>query len=261
MNGISSIRGTSGGNGGCIVLDIEGTTTPITFVTDILFPYARDNVRKHLTATYDTQQTKDDIKLLRAQVENYMKQGVVGVLPIAPDEDGKEQVIDSLVANVKAMIKSDRKITSLKELQSHIWRTGYENNELKGDVFEDVPQALERWTDSGIEVYIYSSGSREAQQLLFGNSICGDLTQYLSGFFDTTVGSKKAMRSYVEIAQSLRVDKPSEILFITDDIKEAVAAKEAGLEVTISVRPGNERLPENHEFKTVTSFYEIRGPN
>ncbi|KAI3897851.1 hypothetical protein MKX03_011222 [Papaver bracteatum] len=192
MNGISSIKATSGGNGGCIVLDIEGTTTPTTFVTDILFPYARDNIRKHLTATYDTQQTKDDIKLLRAQVEHDMKQGVVGVLPIAPDEAGKEQVIDSLVANVKVMIKSDRKITSLKELQSHIWRIGYKNNELKGDVFEDVPQALERWKDSGIQVYIYSSDSREAQKLLFGYSIYGDLTQYLSGFFDTTVGSKKS---------------------------------------------------------------------
>ncbi|KAI3934817.1 hypothetical protein MKW98_026225 [Papaver atlanticum] len=124
MSGVASIRATSRSNGGCIVLDIEGTTTPITFVTEVLFPYVRDNVRKHLTATYDTQQTKDDIKLLRAQVDSDWKQGVVhGVLPIAPDEAGKAQVIDSLVANVEAMMKADRKITSLKELQSHVWRT------------------------------------------------------------------------------------------------------------------------------------------
>ncbi|RZC46538.1 hypothetical protein C5167_039485 [Papaver somniferum] len=255
-------RATTGGNGAdpphrCVVLDIEGTTTPITFVTEVLFPYARDNVRKHLTATYDTQQTKDDIKLLRAQVESDLKEGVVGALPIAPDEAGKEEVIDSLVANVEAMIKADRKITSLKELQGHIWRTGFENNELKAIVFEDVPQALKRWTDSGIKVYIYSSGSREAQRLLFGNSIYGDLRKYLCGFFDTTVGNKRETRSYMEIAQSLGVDNPSEILFVTDVFQEAVAAKEAGLEVIISVRPGNAPLPETHEFKTVTSFSEI----
>ncbi|KAI3865248.1 hypothetical protein MKX03_012838, partial [Papaver bracteatum] len=120
------------------------------------------------------------------------------------------------------MIKADRKITSLKELQGHIWRTGFENNELKAIVFEDVPQALDRWTDSGIKVYIYSSGSREAQRLLFGNSIYGDLRKYLCGFFDTTVGNKRETRSYMEIAQSLGVDNPSEILFVTDVFQEAL---------------------------------------
>ncbi|MCL7045175.1 hypothetical protein MKW94_009318 [Papaver nudicaule] len=99
----------------CIVLDIEGTTTPMTFATEVLFPYARDNIRKHLTATFDTQQTKDDIELLRAQVEIDLEQGgVVGALPIAPDEAGKERVIHSLVANVEAMIDADRKVTSQK---------------------------------------------------------------------------------------------------------------------------------------------------
>ncbi|OVA00386.1 Class II aldolase/adducin N-terminal [Macleaya cordata] len=241
----------------CVVLDIEGTTTPISFVTDVLFPYARDNVRKHLTATYDTEETKDDIKLLRAQVEDDLKQGIVGALPIPPDGAGKEEVIASLVANVEAMIKADRKITSLKQLQGHIWRTGFESNELKGVVFEDVPEALEKWHASGTKVYIYSSGSREAQRLLFGNSNYGDLRKYLCGFFDTTIGNKKETRSYLEISQSLGVDKPSEILFLTDVFQEAVAAKEAGLEVIISIRPGNGPLPENHGFKTVKSFSEI----
>ncbi|KAL5730407.1 hypothetical protein ACHQM5_003230 [Ranunculus cassubicifolius] len=101
----------------CILLDIEGTTTPISFVTDVLFPYARDNVRKHLTATYDTEETKEDIKLLRAQVEDDLRQGVTGARPIPPDETGMEEVILSLVANVEAMISADRKITALKQLQ------------------------------------------------------------------------------------------------------------------------------------------------
>nr|POF19042.1 putative bifunctional methylthioribulose-1-phosphate dehydratase/enolase-phosphatase e1 1 [Quercus suber] len=106
-------------------------------------------------------------------------------------------------------------------------------------------------------VYIYSSGSRLAQRLIFGNTNYGDLRKYLSGFFDTTVGNKREARSYVEISESLGVDKPSEILFVTDVYQEAVAAKAAGLEVIISIRPGNAPLPDNHGFKTIKSFLEI----
>ncbi|XP_054816137.1 probable bifunctional methylthioribulose-1-phosphate dehydratase/enolase-phosphatase E1 [Prosopis cineraria] len=241
----------------CIVLDIEGTTTPISFVSEVLFPYARDNVRRHLSTTYDAPETQDDIKLLRSQVQSDLEQRVAGAVPIPPDNAGKEEVIDALVANVEAMIKADRKITALKELQGHIWQTGYENNELKGIVFDDVPKALEKWHDLGIKVYIYSSGSRLAQRLIFGNSNFGDLRKYLSGFFDTTVGNKKEERSYTEISASLGVDKPSDILFVTDVYQEATAAKAAGLEVIISIRPGNGSLPENHGFKTVKSFLEI----
>ncbi|XP_068640113.1 probable bifunctional methylthioribulose-1-phosphate dehydratase/enolase-phosphatase E1 1 isoform X2 [Aristolochia californica] len=240
-----------------IVLDIEGTTTPISFVADVLFPYARDNVKSHLEATYDTEETKDDIKLLRAQVEEDLQQGVVGSQPIPPDEAGKDDVIASLVANVEAMIKADRKITALKQLQGHVWRTGFESNQLQGVFFEDVPEALERWHSMGIKVYIYSSGSREAQKLIFGNTAYGDLRKYLCGFFDTAVGNKRETRSYLEIWQSLGVDKPSQILFVTDVYQEAVAAKAAGMEVVISVRPGNGPLPENHGFKTISSFSEI----
>ncbi|KAF7822700.1 putative bifunctional methylthioribulose-1-phosphate dehydratase/enolase-phosphatase E1 [Senna tora] len=240
-----------------IVLDIEGTTTPISFVSDVLFPYARDNVRKHLSATYDAPETQDDIKLLRSQVQSDLEQGVAGALPIPPDDAGKEEVIAALVTNVEAMIKADRKITALKELQGHIWQTGYENNELKGIVFDDVPEALEKWHAQGIKVYIYSSGSRLAQRLIFGHTNFGDLRKFLSGFFDTTVGNKREARSYTEISASLGVDKPSDILFVTDVYQEATAAKAAGLEVIISIRPGNGPLPENHGFKTINSFLEI----
>ncbi|KAI9184851.1 hypothetical protein LWI28_001775 [Acer negundo] len=240
-----------------IVLDIEGTTTPISFVTEVLFPYARDNVGRHLCATYDSAETQDDIKMLRAQVQDDLQQGVIGAVPIPSDDAGKEEVIAALVTNVDAMIKADRKITALKQLQGHIWQTGFESRELEGVVFDDVPEALEKWDALGIKVYIYSSGSRLAQRLLFGNSNYGNLRKYLSGFFDTSVGNKRETQSYVEISQSLGVDKPSEILFVTDVYQEATAAIAAGLEVVISVRPGNGPLPENHGFKTVNSFSEI----
>ncbi|CAO2833388.1 unnamed protein product [Amaranthus hypochondriacus] len=241
----------------CVVLDIEGTTTPISFVTDVLFPYARANVGRHLSSTYETEETQDDINLLRAQIQEDLDSGVLGAVPIPSADEGKEEVIAALVANVEAMIQADRKITALKQLQGHIWRTGFQNNELEGVVFEDVPEALERWHALGIKVYIYSSGSRLAQRLIFGNTKYGDLRKYLSGFFDTAVGNKRETRSYVEISQSLGVDDPSEILFVTDVYQEATAAKAAGLDVIVSVRPGNGPLPENHGFKTVNSFSEI----
>ncbi|XP_021833524.1 probable bifunctional methylthioribulose-1-phosphate dehydratase/enolase-phosphatase E1 1 isoform X2 [Prunus avium] len=255
--GTAASDNKSGPSQRCIVLDIEGTTTPISFVTDVLFPYARNNVGRHLSATYDTAETQDDIKLLCSQVQDDLEKGVFGSVPIPLDDVGKEEVIAALVANVESMIKADRKITALKQLQGHIWRTGYEKNELEGVVFEDVPEALKKWHDSGIKVYIYSSGSRLAQRLIFGNSNYGDLREYLSGFFDTTVGNKRESSSYAEIVQSVGVDKPSQVLFVTDVFQEAVAAKEAGLEVIVSIRPGNGPLPENHGFRTINSFAEI----
>ncbi|CAN1845504.1 Probable bifunctional methylthioribulose-1-phosphate dehydratase/enolase-phosphatase E1 [Linum perenne] len=241
----------------CILLDIEGTTTPITFVFDVLFPYARDNVGKHLSATYETEDTRADIKLLRSQVEDDLAQGVKGAVPIPPGDAGKDAVIAALVANVEAMIKADRKITALKQLQGHIWRTGFQNNELKGVVYDDVPEALKSWHALGIKTYIYSSGSRLAQRLIFGNTTAGDLRQFLSGFFDTNVGAKRESSSYIQISESLGVDNPSEILFLTDVVQEAVAAKAAGLKALISVRPGNAPLPENHGFETINSFLEV----
>ncbi|KAG6577000.1 putative bifunctional methylthioribulose-1-phosphate dehydratase/enolase-phosphatase E1 1, partial [Cucurbita argyrosperma subsp. sororia] len=244
----------------CIVLDIEGTTTPISFVTDVLFPYARDNVGKHLILTYETAETQDDIKLLRSQIEEDLKKGVAEAVPIPPDNAGKEEVIAALVANVEAMIKADRKITALKQLQVCKVTYGeqdFAGNELEGIVFDDVPEALERWHALGIKVYIYSSGSRLAQRLIFGKTNYGDLRKYLSGFFDTAVGNKREIRSYVEISESLGVDTPSEILFITDVYQEAVAAKAAGLQVAISIRPGNGPLPDDHGFQTTTTFSDI----
>lgn len=193
----------------------------------------------------------------RSPVHDDLEQGIAGAIPSPSDDAAKEELIAALVANVQAMIRADRKITALKQLQGHIWRTGFQNNEIEGVVFDDVPKALEKWHASGLKVYIYSSGSRLAQRLIFGNTNYGDLRKYLCGFFDTRVGNKKETSSYVEISESLGVDTPSEVLFVTDVYQEAIAAKAAGLEVIISVRPGNGPLPKNNGFKTITSFSEI----
>ena len=174
----------------CVVMDIEGTTTPISFVTDVLFPYARANVRAHLAATYKTPQTMDDVALLRAQIEQDLADGVPGAVPVPPPTTSQDdQAIDALVANVEAMIDAYRKVPALKQLQGRVWRRGFESGEIKGVVYDDVAQALAEWHDKGIRCYIYSSGSREAQRLIFGTTAGhGDLRRYLSAFFDTSVG-------------------------------------------------------------------------
>lgn len=240
-----------------VVLDIEGTTTPISFVTEILFPYAQSNVRNHLEATYESEETQNDIALLKKQTEQDVKDGVAGAQRIPSDNASKEDIIAAVEANVISMIKSDRKVTALKELQGHIWRSGYMKGDLQGQVFEDVPKALSQWHSAGNKVYIYSSGSREAQRLIFGNTQYGDLRHYLSGYFDTIIGNKREARSYKEIFMSVGVDKPSQIVFATDVLQEAVAAKQAGLRAVIVVRPGNAPLPEDHGFPTVTNLLEI----
>lgn len=125
-----------------ILLDIEGTTTPISFVTDILFPYTKNNVIKHFTGSYDSDATQEDISLLRSQIQSDLEQGVVGAIPVPPDYMGKDTVIASLAANVEAMIRTDRKAIALKQLQDHIWRSGFQSNELVGVVFDDVPEVL-----------------------------------------------------------------------------------------------------------------------
>lgn len=243
----------------CVVLDIEGTTTPIPFVADVLFPYARSNVRAYLVDTYRTRQTMDDVAFLRAQIDKDLADGVPSAVLVPPPSAPEEEVIDALVANVEAMIDADRKLLALKQLQGRIWRLGFDGGEIQGVVYDDVAEALARWHGTGaVRSYIYSSGSREAQRLIFGNTEAhGDLRRYLSAFFDTSVGGKREPRSYYEIWQTLGVDSPSQILFLTDVYQEATAARDAGFEVLISIRPGNAPLPDDHGFQTITSFAQI----
>jgi 2,3-diketo-5-methylthio-1-phosphopentane phosphatase len=188
-----------------------------------------------------------DARALLAQWEADIAGGVAGAdgaplscVDAALSEGGAGAGVAAaaLAANVAWQMASNRKAGPLKALQGHIWRSGYEAGALRGHVFPDVPAALAAWRAAGVPVYIYSSGSREAQVLLFRHSSAGDLTPLLSGYFDTRVGPKLEAASYRDIALSIGVAAaPGKALFLTDSLGEAVAARDAGWTVAVTVRP------------------------
>eukprot|EP00640_Fibrocapsa_japonica_P000906 CAMPEP_0113937018 /NCGR_PEP_ID=MMETSP1339-20121228/3728_1 /TAXON_ID=94617 /ORGANISM="Fibrocapsa japonica" /LENGTH=668 /DNA_ID=CAMNT_0000939625 /DNA_START=91 /DNA_END=2097 /DNA_ORIENTATION=+ /assembly_acc=CAM_ASM_000762 len=246
-----------------ILLDIEGTTTPISFVRDVLFPFARDHARAFLGEHWGREDVQGDVRGLRDQAIQDLKDGLEGAVSIpeeAEDGSNREAVLDACMASIHWLMDSDRKVTPLKQLQGHIWKAGYHSGQLKGTVYPDVVRAFDRWVGDGVRVAIYSSGSRQAQQLLFGHTNAGDLRDHLSCYFDTTIGHKRQAESYKEIALSLGVTQPRDILFVTDILEEAQAADEAGLLTVLSVRPGNGELTSGHKFKIIKSFDLIK-PN
>lgn len=242
-----------------LIVDIEGTTTPIGFVKETLFPYAEENVESFLTKRYDDEETQQDIKALQELAAKEKADGVEGVVEI-PKEGSKEDIIKAVVDNVKWQMDEDRKTTALKQLQGHIWREGYKTGQIKAELFEDVGPALQQIVEEGVNVYVYSSGSVEAQKLLFGNTEEGDLLELFTDFFDTTIGNKKDSGSYKKIVEKIGVS-PEEILFLTDTPEEATAASKAGLRSALVARDGNEELTEEHfqNFLVIESFGELFG--
>ncbi|KAL6775849.1 hypothetical protein ACKKBG_A18735 [Auxenochlorella protothecoides x Auxenochlorella symbiontica] len=218
-----------------VVLDIEGTVAPISYVTATLFPYARVRLRSHLEASWGTPATEAVVQQLRQQVNG---SAIPGLAPAAREGDAAEEVA-AVAAWAAAEMDADRKTPALKTLQGHIWTEGFATGELTCPLFPDVAPALRRWAGAGIKLYIYSSGSRQAQRDLFGHTADGDLRPLLSGFFDTSSGAKVEAASYENIALSLGVDSADEVLFATDSLAEARAAGAAGWRVALTLRPGN----------------------
>ena len=232
------------------VFDIEGTTTPITFVKDTLFPFARDHVDAYLRSTWADAQTVADVESLWISASTDPAHS--SAASNARKESIEAQIV-FLVGYVHQLIQIDSKIGALKQLQGHIWSQGYSQGILKSIVYDDVSEFFASAKSAGATVAIYSSGSREAQKLLFKHSNSGDLRKFISAYFDTSIGNKRESKSYHEIALTLGADSPSDILFITDIVEEAIAASQAGLSAAIAVRPGNH--PVNaHNFISVHSF-------
>jgi enolase-phosphatase E1 len=225
-----------------ILLDIEGTTTPIAFVHDVLFTYARQHVRDYLVQ--HASELDDDIAQLH---EEHTRE--IDPPPLTNDPE-------SIATYVHWLIDRDRKSTGLKSLQGKIWREGYTNGTLKSQVFDDVRPAFERWHEAGQQISIFSSGSVLAQQLLFAHTDHGDLTTFISNYFDTNVGAKGDPESYRQIANKMNLP-PHEILFISDVVTELEAATTAGMHTLLSIRPGNQQQRDPDRFRIIHSLNEL----
>lgn len=224
-----------------ILLDIEGTTTPISFVHETLFPYAKARIPGFIL---------DNLGSLRFEIDQLVEEH-------ANDTDyGAELRPDSAnsVADyLKYLIDKDRKSTPLKTIQGIIWQKGYETGEIVAPVFEDVPAAIKRWKAADKMVSIFSSGSVLAQQLLFRYTDHGDLTQFISNYFDTNTGAKHDPRSFAKIADEMDT-APADLLFVSDAVSELDAARSVGVRTTLAVRPGNAELKEDTVHQIVTTF-------
>jgi enolase-phosphatase E1 len=233
-----------------IVLDIEGTTTPIAFVHDVLFPFARVHLREYLQNRLNADRLREPIRRLREEWSADVASGEEppGALDLASEAE-------AVMVYVEWLMDRDRKSPGLKSLQGQIWEQGYRAGVLNGEVFPDVPPALLRWREARLDVAIYSSGSQLAQRLIFGTTAHGDLTPFLSRFVDTAVGAKIAPESYRRIAADLA--RPTDrLLFVSDVTTELDAARSAGWQVLLCVRPGNRPQPD-HSYTVISTFEDI----
>jgi 2,3-diketo-5-methylthio-1-phosphopentane phosphatase len=236
------------------LLDVEGTVAPISLVTEELFPYARTHFRGFLEGSFNNKQVGEDLALLAEenQGENDSSCPAFGR---GQDLRGEVKTVpgrDAALAYIAWLMDRDRKSTALKSLQGRIWKAGFESGELQGTLFADVPEAFVRWA-RGARIAIYSSGSAEAQKLLFRHSIFGDLTGFISGYFDTRTGTKAESSSYRAIADAMHLH-PAEVLFLSDTVRELDAAREAGCATRLVVRAGNSPVAEAHGHAAVESL-------
>ncbi|XP_045039597.2 enolase-phosphatase E1 isoform X3 [Desmodus rotundus] len=231
---------------------------------DILFPYIKENVKEYLQTHWEEEECQQDVSLLRKQAEE--DSHLVGAVPIpAASENGADDLqhtIQAVVDNVCWQMSLDRKTTALKQLQGHMWRAAFAAGRVKAEFFEDVVPAVRKWREAGMKVYVYSSGSVEAQKLLFGYSTEGDILELIDGHFDTKIGHKVESESYRKIADSIGCST-SNILFLTDITPEASAAEKADVHVAVVIRPGNAGLTDDEKtyYSLITSFSELHLPS
>ena len=203
-----------------ILTDIEGTTTSVSFVYEVLFPYFRENIHK----TIELQHLKS-VQEVFSQTIQWVK-----------DTDNRTISTPSEIIEVlNQWSQEDKKITPLKTLQGILWEEAYTSGTIQGHVYDDVAPALKRWKEKGIQLGVFSSGSIAAQKLIFGYSVAGDLTPYFSAYFDTSTGGKREAATYQLIAEKLGI-LASEILFLSDITEELQAAASAGLQTIQLVR-------------------------
>ena len=222
-----------------ILTDIEGTTSSISFVHNVLFPYAAEHmaefVREEHQSTLEISEQLDSVA------------GVSGV---------DRNDIDGLIDVLLGWIREDRKETSLKALQGMLWQKGYQEGAFKGHVYDDAADYLQRWHDRGYRLFVYSSGSVKAQKLIFGFSEAGDLTPFFSGYFDTRVGAKRDPEAYRSILDELGVEAGT-VLFLSDVEAELEAAEATGMKTVLLVRDGEKPDPFQTRRPVAADFAEV----
>jgi enolase-phosphatase E1 len=231
------------------LLDVEGTTSAVSFVYDVLFPYARGQAETFLREHWTHAPLKRALELM-AQDAGQPSLGAW------VDLNSPATAQATILAEVHRLMDADVKATGLKELQGLIWTIGYKSGQLKSHVFDDLPPALMRWTANDLDVRIYSSGSITAQKLFFAHTEHGNLLPFLSGHYDTTTGPKREAGSYHKIAADFNLP-PEQILFLSDVVEELDAAHSAGLQTCLIERPGNAVAPAGHTHATSTTFDQI----
>jgi enolase-phosphatase E1 len=218
-----------------ILTDIEGTTSSLSFVKDVLFPYARERMAEFIRQHAQEAAVRKELEEVRR---------------LSGKNLSEPEVIEQLIR----WIDEDKKITPLKSLQGMIWEDGYKKDAFKGHMYEDAVRHLKQWKQAGVRLYVFSSGSVQAQKLLFAHTEYGDLTPLFSGYFDTTIGNKREADSYRKIAEAIGAP-PGDILFLSDIREELDAARAAGMQVTWLVRDGVLNPDATH--RQVRNFDEI----
>ena len=238
-----------------VLLDIEGTTTPIRFVYDVLFPYARRHLRRYVEQ--HAASTEHAPLYERLRDEHAADRAAAEGVPPWIDQPPQART-GSILSYLEWLMDRDRKSTALKSLQGLIWEEGYRRGGLVGEVFAEVPAALARWRAERIDAGIFSSGSVLAQQLLFRHSSAGDLTPLLRWYFDTTTGPKTDPESYRRIAAAMGI-AAANVLFVSDISAELDAARTAGMQTRLCIRPGNQPPPVGHGHPEIRAFDELTG--
>ncbi|MEZ5541820.1 MAG: acireductone synthase [Pseudomonadota bacterium] len=218
-----------------VLTDIEGTTSSLRFVHDVLFPYARARIGEFVRCHAEDARVVPHLNDVRLQTD--------------PELD-----LDGVIAQLVAWIDADAKITPLKALQGMIWEDGYARGDFTGHIYPDAVKGLERWSGSGLRLYVFSSGSVQAQQLLFRHSDAGDLTPLFSGYYDTRIGNKREPAAYTAIAADVGLP-PADFLFLSDIRAELDAASSAGMQTTWLVRDAQPDPAAAH--RQVSSFEDI----
>ncbi len=228
-----------------ILTDIEGTTSSIAFVKEVLFPYAAKKLPEFIRANADKIEIK---KILQDTVQLAAEEG----LQVSADD------IEAISNILLQWIATDKKATPLKALQGMIWQQGYHNGDYQAHMYADAVQYLRQWHRQNIPLYVYSSGSVAAQKLFFGYSEAGDLQPLFSGYFDTNSGAKRDVDSYRNIVAELQKQHTicaADVLFLSDIKEELDAAREAGLQTCWLIRDGD--IPASADHPVVTTFADI----